>query len=441
MKETFVKDILLGSDLSSEHEIQGWIRSKRKSKKTIFIELVDSTGFIQVVFDGNKLPPEIIEQARRIAVESAVSIKGFLVTKNDKKELSATHLDIISLSTNNITPKPRSTFNIFDERYVNQILNNKHLYIRNPKFMGILKFRHLLLHHMRQWFYENDYIEIAAPVITPVPLYHDRTAIPVRLHGQDLFLTQCAGYYLEAASMAFERVYNISPSFRGEESKSKRHLLEYWHIKAELAFANLEDIKLVVESILVYLTNKLKDDPEIKAIFELLETQFCLDSLESPFPRIAYEEAIEFLNQKGCKIEFGESIGSKDEEEILSKRFHSPFWIEGIPRQIEPFPYAVDDDDRRITRVADLIGSNGYGELLGVAEKIYSAEMLEERLVEKDLGQDERFDWIREVHQSGCVPHAAFGMGVERLIRWLMNIPHVRDVHPFPRTFGRRVKI
>lgn len=302
--------------------------------------------------------------------------------------------------------------------------------------MAILRFRSVLMTQMRRWFEENGYLEINAPILTPVPLYDDSTAIPIVIHGEQVYVTQCVGYYLEAAAHAFERVYNMGPSFRGEESRSRRHLIEYWHIKAELAFSNLEDIIKTVEDIIKFLTQecwRLSDD-----MLSVIGTNMCLDGLEIPFARISYEEAISRLQSEGVAIEFGKSLGS-EEEEMLSRMFTGPFWITGIPRVVEPFPYVIDSTDTRITRVADLIASNGYGELLGVAEKIHDLPMLDERLEEKGKRDDARYEWIREIHQLGCVPHTAFGMGVERLIRWLLNIPHVRDAIPFPRVFRRRI--
>jgi len=301
--------------------------------------------------------------------------------------------------------------------------------------MAILKFRHILMSHMRQWFSENQFIEINAPILTAVPLYDDSSAMKINIKGENAFLTQCVGYYLEAAVHAFERVYNMGPSFRGEESRSKRHLMEYWHIKAEIAFGNLEDIIKMVEDIIVYLTQKCQQETEL---IQTLKTEFCLDGLKVPFKRISYEDAINYLQKKGFKIKFGIGLGSKEEEE-LSNMFDGPFWVTNIPRVVEPFPYVVHPQDDRVTMVADLIASNGYGELLGTAEKIYDLKMLDERLQNKGKLDDPRYEWIREVHQMGCVPHSAFGMGLERLIRWLLNIPHVRDTIPFPRIFRRKI--
>lgn len=163
-----------------------------------------------------------------------------------------------------------------------------------------------------------------------------------------------------------------------------------------------------------------------------------MDGLKTPYSRISYEEAISCLQKEGLDIEYGKGLGSI-EEEILSRMHDRPFWVIGIPKTIEPFPYRVDPSDCRVTMVADLIASNGYGELLGVAEKIHEIETLDERMCDKNKLGDQRYEWIREIHQIGCVPHIAFGMGVERLIRWLLDIPNVRDTIPFPRVFRRSI--
>jgi asparaginyl-tRNA synthetase len=442
MKDIFIKNINSIDNISIICSLSGWIKAKREKKQVVFFDMCDSTGCIQLVFEKEVLGNALFDLAKNITIESAVEVSGIIqINELKNKEIKVRTFSIISESIKHYTPELRSNFDIFDERYANQILSNRHVYLRNPKLMAIQRFRNLLLHYMRNWFFENNFTEIAAPVLSPIPLYNEKTAIPATVNGQKLFLSQCAGYYLEASAMAFEKVYNISPSFRGEESKSKRHLLEYWHIKAEFTFGNLEDIIAVVESIFKYLTEELQQATETAEIFQTLGTKFCLDGLNIPFPRISYENAIEFLQQKGCNITFGESIGAKEEEDILSQKFQSPFWITGIPKNIEPFPYSINEKDTRVTKTADLIGSNLYGELLGVAEKIHTIDMLDERFKEKGIYGNEKYEWIRDIHQAGCVPHVAFGMGVERLIRWMMNIPHVRDVHPFPRIFDRKIVV
>lgn len=439
MKEVFVSDLLQSNGGDVTVELSGWIGAKRDQGKVIFLDICDSTGKIQVVIAESNVTSDMFQAAKRWPIESGVALKGLMTcSSKGQREIVVGSIALVGGVTKDFSPHPRGNIDIFDESMIPHLLNNRHMYLRNPRVMAILQFRDCLTHHMRAWFHNNRYTSVDAPILTPVPLYDDGSAMSITVHDEKVFLTQCVGYYLEAAVHAFERVYNIGPSFRGEESRSKRHLMEYWHIKAEVAWCNLDEIIASVESIVSFLTEKCHEEQALK-IHSVLGTNLCTDGLKTPYPRISYEESIKFLNEKGMPMEFGKSLGSNEEAE-LSKLFPGrPFWITGIPRSIEPFPYVIDQNDTRITRVADLIASNGYGELLGTAEKISDLQMLDERLKDKGKDGDPRFEFVRDVHQVGCVPHAAFGMGVERMIRWMLNIPNVRDAIPFPRIFRRRI--
>ncbi|PIR93381.1 hypothetical protein COT99_00950 [Candidatus Falkowbacteria bacterium CG10_big_fil_rev_8_21_14_0_10_43_10] len=436
MKVTYIQDVANGVTNDSVVTLYGWCKKVRHHKNRIFIDVVDSTGVIQVVVEKN-IAAQTWQEAMRVKVESAVTVRGKVLTDGERREIKCQEFKIISLATRQQSPPLRSDLmDTFDESHIAQILDNRHLYIRNPKMMAVLQFRALIKRITRQWFEKNGFIEIDAPILTPIPLYEDDTAVQVNIKGDNVFLTQCVGYYLEAAVHAFEKVYNMGPSFRGEESRSKRHLMEYWHIKAEIAFANREDIITLVESIMLFLTQSLQS--EAQELVSAVGTNLCVDGLKIPFPRISYDDAIIKLQKGGSSIQYGKSIGSQ-EEQMLSQNFATPFWITDPPRSTEPFPYVVHPENSSLVMVADLIASNGYGELLGTAEKIWQLDMLDERMKEKGKFGDRRFDWVREVHEYGCVPHAAFGMGLERLIRWLLNIPHVRDTIPFPRIFRRKI--
>lgn len=437
MKNVYVSD-LLERQAGVDVVLPCWLRSRRHSGGICFLDVMDSTGLIQTVVERNRVGEEEFDAAGRIPLESAIEVSGKVVSHSNRpREIAADGIRVISRASIPVSPQPRSDLDVFDPKLADQLLSNRHLYLRNPKIMEILKFRSLMMAEVRRWFEENHFLEIDAPILTPVPLYDDGSAVGVDIDGERIFMTQCVGYYLEAAVHAFERVYNMGPSFRGEESRSPRHLMEYHHIKAEITFADLEDIIRIVEGLISHVTETCwKKSPDVAKV---LGTSMCLDGMRTPFPRISYEDAVIFLKKDGLDIEFGKGLGGA-EEKRLSELFPStPFWVTGIPRVVEPFPYCIDQTDTRITRVADLIASNGMGELLGVAEKIYDIEMLDERLGEKGKRDDARYEWVREVHQLGCVPHAAFGMGVERMIRWMLNIPHVRDAIPFPRIFRRRV--
>ena len=436
MKNAYVHDLLLLSH-GEPVSLEGWLVAKRKHGGVMFLDLADSTGTIQAVAEVKDLGRTTVDRITKTPLESGVAVEGKIVEgPNNLKEIKVDSFIVIGEAKLNLDPQPRSSFDIFDPRHTEQMLRYRHIYLRNPKVMAILRFRSKVMAITRRWFEENGFLEFDAPILTPAPLYDNRTAMGINVHGQDLYLSQCAGFYLEAAVHAFERIYNMGPSFRGEESRSKRHLMEYWHIKAEIAFGDRDDIIKIVEKLLHYIILACLNEctEEIKTIGSV----FPLDGLCAPFPQISYEEAINHLKKKGFDATFGVGISSAEEAE-LAKIYSTPFWVVGIPRSVEPFPYVIDPDDPRVTLVADLIASRGYGELLGVAEKISDPLMLKERLTEKGKEDDPRYEFVKEVHDAGCVPHIAFGMGLERLIRWLLDIPHVRDAIPFPRVVRRNI--
>jgi asparaginyl-tRNA synthetase len=438
MKSCYIHDIF---EMQADAPITllAWIKAKRSHGDVVFVDLADSTGSIQAVFEQANVAPSDFDLSKHVTTESAVKVEGVLIKRigsRMRSEISARSLQFMGSADFQISPQPRSDVDIFDPTLKEQLLKLRHFYLRNERVMAILRFRHLLMGFVHQWFRENGFIELTAPLLTPLPLHDDHSAVSLEINQEKIFLTQCAGFYLESAVHAFEKVYNVGPSFRAEESRSRRHLIEYWHIKAELAFADFEDIISTVEHLIVHVTRRCREEAyEIPA---LVGTVLCSDGLKAPYPRISYMEALEILLRHRRRVEFGKSLSSEDEK-ILSNYFQSPFWITGIPRTIEPFPYVIDSNEPRVTKTGDLIATRGFGELLGVAEKSHDLAMLDERMREKGKLGDQRYDWIRDLRRFGCVPHAGFGLGVKRFIGWLLQIPHVRDAIPFPRTFRRRV--
>ena len=436
MKKYFVSDLRCRFDVGQNITLYGWVKAKRAHGRVVFLDIADSTGTIQAICEQGKCPDDTFETAKHLTLESAVKVQGRLQAQGEQREIALYCLEIVSRASIMVDPHVRDSIDIFDPALQEQLLSHRHFYLRNEKMIAILKFRHLLMGLVHQWFRSQGYIEITAPVLTAVPLYDDRSAVGLTIDNQSVFLTQCVGFYLEWAVHAFEKVYNIGPSFRGEESRSKRHLMEYWHIKAEMAFADLEDVIATVESLISFVSVACHEQGGELA--KTLGRSICLDGINPPYPRLRYAEAVEILKREGIDFQFGKSLGS-DEEALLSKQFNQPFWIVGVPRTIEPFPYVIDPDDPRVTRTADLIATNGHGELLGVAEKIQDLAMLDERLAEKGKLGNPLYEWMRDLRKFGCVPHVGFGLGVERFIRWLTDIPHVRDTIPFPRTFRRKI--
>ena len=415
----------------------GWIKSRRNHGTMMFLDIEDSTGSIQVVLSKAEMDSWSFGEARSTPVESAVEIEGVLTTRHETREVKATGFLVVAVDTLKLTPQPRAGFDIFDVSLAGHIAENKAVYLREPHYKAILRVRAKIKRIVRDWFEEKGFMEFDAPILVLAPLYDDSTAMKIDVHGQDAFLTQCAGFFLEAAAMSLERVFNMGPSFRGEESRSKRHLKEYEHIKAEMAFGgDRNDIIELVEELLAYIYANM---PVVCAEeMAFLGATLRASDFKTPFPRITYEEAVAHVQSLGSDTVLGVGISSKDEEE-LAKLYPGPFWVMGIPRQVEPFPYVIDEDNPTVTKVADLIAPRGYGELCGVAEKIHDPQMLEERMTEKGKWGDDRYKFVVDVHNAGCVPHVAFGMGFERLLRWLLDIPHVRDTIPFPRSAGRNI--
>jgi asparaginyl-tRNA synthetase len=248
MKKVYAVDLLNSTPDGTQVELYGWVKTIRGQSKIVFLNVCDSTGMIQCVVSKNN--EELFKLAMHLNQETAVKIVGTLVKTgraNPQKEICVQEIEIIGISTISVSPYPRSGIDILDPKLQEQLLDKRYFYLRNEKIAAILKFRHVLTRIVHQWFDEQGFIEIHAPVLTPTPLYDDRSAMAIQVHGQDVYLTQCVGFYLEQAVHAFEKIYNIGPSFRAEESRSKRHLMEYWHIKAELAFVDFEDLVTIVE--------------------------------------------------------------------------------------------------------------------------------------------------------------------------------------------------
>jgi asparaginyl-tRNA synthetase len=437
MKKTYFKEITKES-IGSEVEIQGWIKSKRVHSTVVFIDLSDSSGTIQCVLakENNEV---LFETISTVSIESAVTAVGTVrQSENENLEIKLSEFTVVSPSKE-MSPKIREDFDIFDEKYTDHILSSRHLYVRNPKLIATLKARSEVVGYLHNWFRAEKFYELDAPVLTELPLYEDKTAIPLKVHNQDLYLTQCVGFYLESAVMGLEKCYNLGPSFRAEEGKSKRHLIEYWHIKGELAWVNRDEIMATVEKLIFDLVTFART--ELEEIGEAIGEGITKDGVLPPYPRLPYPKAIELLQGAGFEITFGQSLND-DEERFLGQQYDTPFWIVGNPKSIEPFPYCIDPDDPRLTMTADLIAPNGYGELCGVAEKITDLQELDARMRDKgkDPSANPKYDWVREMREVGFAPHGGFGMGLERVMRWVFSHSHVKDFTAYPRVFGRRMR-
>ncbi|MBN2396722.1 MAG: hypothetical protein JXC36_09745 [Candidatus Atribacteria bacterium] len=433
MKNIYIRDLFLKKS-GETVRIFGWISRKHITSNFLFFDLVDSTGQIQVFTSRES---DIFLEASKFQIETSVKVIGVLKNRKEGKfEIEIAKIEIIGNVDFSISPSPRSNFNVFEPKYSDKVLSNRHLYLRNSKLAAVLKFRHVLLIFFRDWFEKHGFIEFNGPILTELLLYEDENiAFNIDFFGKNVFLTQCMAFYLESAISAFEKVYCINPSFRAEKSRGKRYLAEYWHLKAEIAFADFEDILRFVEEMIVFVFNRIKNETQNEMATLEVESDLSLMN-KLPFPRISYSDTIKILKKKGHKIEFGKSLSDRNLKEI-GKDFKTLFWITGLPRKTEPYPYLIDKYNRKLTKTADLISHDGYGELLGIAEKIWTPKEFLERVKEKGKIIEKSNEWYYNLRRFGSVPHSGFGMGIERIIRFLLKLNHTRDAIAFPRLFKR----
>lgn len=400
----------------------GWVTARRDHATVWFIDVWTGRETIQVAArkGEHSFPPPTLGAAVAIASKAADDGVHWIE--------SLTVISAPDAADTFRTPLSRAELGRED------IMDRRHLWVRNPTFAAIARFRDDLLWMTRSHFRDRGFTEVAPPILTPVTLYKPETALPIKVQDQDVYLTQCVAYYLEALSLGLGPVLAIGPSFRGEESRSKRHLIEYTHIKAEAPFCTLDQGVSLVESWII-------------AAIDLLETQ--LETLPQdlqpsrlpkrpPYRIVSHLEAADILRLSGHTMPPNDEIGTR-EEERLAALIGEPIWIAYPPAVTEPFPYALKPDDPNRVLVADLIADGGYGEILGLAEKHQTIADLEARLRDDGRFDDPAYAFIMETLKYGAPPRIAFGAGVERLIRWLLQLEHVKDAIPFPRVMRRRI--
>jgi asparaginyl-tRNA synthetase len=413
----------------------GWVRNARHHGRLLFIDLDDPPSTLQLVADRSEMSGSDYARLLACPVGSAIRLEVRSSSRGDDEELRVISVleaypaeSTYSAVLQNLSKLSRTA------RDNPLLLDERHLALRTDYLRATLTARSRVHHFLVQWFASQGYTEIHAPILTKLPLYEDSTAVALELQEQSLFLTQCVGFYLEACANAIPRVVNIGPSFRAEESKSRRHLVEYWHVKFEAAWESRNWAMAQVERLLADVHSFVVT--ECEDLFDALDTE-PPDLALGEFRRVSYSDIADMLRGKGHPFEFGDHIGA-DEERALAEVFSEPLWICGNPRTTEPFPYRLDPEDPRVTRTADLVLPNGYGELLGVAEKIVDEADLQLRMDEKGKGATRTdYAWVRELRSSGFAPQVGVGMGFERLLRWLFQVNHVRDFSAFPRLFGR----
>jgi len=273
-----------------------------------------------------------------------------------------------------------------------------------------------------------------APPPHATPVEGTTTLFETSYFDESAYLSQSGQLYNEATAMALGKVYCFGPAFRAEKSKTRRHLIEFWQIEPEIAYADLNDIMDVQEELV---TELVRDVLETRGTeLAILERDVeALAKIVAPFPRLSYTDAVKRMNDAGHAFEWGEDFGAEDET-VLSKQFETPILVHRYPRRVKPFYMEDDPDDDSVTLSVDMLAPEGYGEIVGGGQRATDAERLEARMVEEGMPLDE-YQWYLDLRRYGSVPHGGFGLGIERFVTWICGLPHIRETIAFPRMLSR----
>jgi asparaginyl-tRNA synthetase len=427
----------------SKHEgqtvtIKGWLYNLRESGKLLFPIFRDGSGLVQGVVPKNAVPPEVFDAIKGLTQESAVIVEGKV--RADKRaqggfELDVTNITVVHKVSENdpypITPK---------EHGVDFLMEHRHLWLRSPRQAAILRVRSEIEKAMHDFFDDRGFIRTDPPILTPAACEGTTTLFPVDYFDEQAFLTQSGQLYIEATAMALGKVYSFGPTFRAEKSKTRRHLTEFWMVEPEVAFAELDDIMKLAEDFISSIVQRVLERrrPELQTLERDITK---LENIKAPFPRITYDEAVQILQDghaKGeveNKFEWGGDFGSPDETYISSK-FDRPVMIHRYPAKVKAFYMEPDPNRPDVALCCDVLAPEGYGEIIGGSQRMSSYELLLKRIHEHGL-PEEAFKWYLDLRKYGGVPHAGFGMGVERAVSWICGLEHVRETIPFARMLHR----
>jgi asparaginyl-tRNA synthetase len=500
----YIKDLSLHE--GKEITLHGWAANKRESKGLAFIILRDGTGLCQCVVDASKVDEKIFAAAQKVSLETSLSISG-VVVKDERQvggyELQATAVTIIGESVDYPIAKK--------EHGVEFLMDQRHLWLRSQRQWAIMKIRNRIIFSIHQFFQEEGYVQMDAPLFTGNAVEGTSTLFETDFYGEPAYLSQSGQLYGEAMAMAMGKIYTFGPTFRAEKSKTRRHLSEFWMIEPEMAFHDIFQNMDVIEAFL----RKVVQDvlASCKAELDIIGRDVSLlENIVKPFPRLTYDEAVRIIKgeqdvdgqnsiqslldelkkvearitevqneiaereekikvpgiKKGeigfnqAKIdklkqeladleedqrnipnwlnsarnfEYGNDFGGSDET-VITRLFDRPIMVYNWPHEVKAFYLKRDPNDHRFARGVDVLAPEGYGEIVGGGERETDLTLLIEKINEHQLPM-EAFEWYLDLRRYGSVPHAGFGLGLERLVTWLCKLPHVRESIPFPRMYGR----
>jgi asparaginyl-tRNA synthetase len=419
-----IREILDGCCPDMKVEVRGWVYRKREGKTLIFLLIRDSTGVIQCTIKSDN---PCWSEAQKLTIESSVVVAG--TAKPDTRapggfEIGVETVQIIGLAENFPISKDKSEEFIRDMR---------HLWLRSRKMNLVMKVRAQVLESARAYFKQQTFTEVSPPMFISAAVEGGSTLFGLKYFDQELYLTQSSQLYLEILIYSLENVYCIAPSFRAEKSRTIRHLTEYWHMEGEWPFANMDDLMKFEEGLMVYVCHDVAEKCK-KEFTELGADIAKLSAVTAPFPRITYKEAIERLKPKNPALDWGADLGYEDEK-VLAEDFGKPFFVYDYPTAIKAFYCKTYKDHPEVAMSVDMMVPR-VGEISTGGAREEDKETLIERMKAQGL-KPEDYEWYLDLRRYGSVPHVGFGMGLERLLIWMLDLENIIDAIPFPRTTRR----
>ena len=418
--------------------IRGWLYNLRESGKLLFPIFRDGTGNIQGVVPKNAVSPETFDALKGLTQESSVIVEGKV--RADKRAPGGYELDVSSVQVLQKVPESEPYPITPKEHGVDFLMEHRHLWLRSPRQAAILRVRAEIIKAARDFFDDRGFTLTDPPIITPAACEGTTTLFPVDYFEEQAFLTQSGQLYIEATAMALGKVYSFGPTFRAEKSKTRRHLTEFWMVEPEVAYANLDDLMELGENLITFIVKRCLEKRRVD-LQTIGRDVIKLEKIDTPFPRLTYDEAVERLQEgfaKGAlesKFEWGGDLGSPDET-YLSSQFERPLIIHRYPAKVKAFYMEPDPQRPDLALCVDVLAPEGYGEIIGGSQRMASYELLLQRIHEHNL-PEEAFKWYLDLRKFGGVPHSGFGMGIERAVAWICGLEHVRETIPFPRMLHR----
>ncbi len=411
--------------VGQEVMLKGWVRRKRSSGKIHFVVIRDGTGELQGVVNKATIEAEHFERSAKLTQESSIIITG--VPRAEPRasggyEVDVTGIEIVQIAEPfPIQPKEHST---------GFLMEHRHLWLRSRRQHAILRIRHEIIRACRDFFDDRDFTLIDTPIFTPNACEGTTNLFHTQYFDQTAYLAQSGQLYSEASAAAFGNVYCFGPTFRAEKSKTRRHLMEFWMVEPEMAFAELADAMDLAEGLLKMVMERVLErrQEELKTLERDISR---LEAVVPPLPRVTYGEAIKLLQEKGVSIQFGDDFGG-DDETVLASSFDKPVIVHRYPASIKAFYMEPDPETPNLALCMDVLAPEGYGEIIGGGQRIHDYDKLLARIKEHEL-PEEAFRWYLDLRKYGSVPHAGFGMGIERVVAWVCGLEHVRETIAFPR--------